>query len=506
MRNKYWLLKLGLVILSVAVFLGSASKSWCDFYVIGTRSLSIKGDWEADKVYKTKDIVFYNDSSWFSRVDHNQGYVPDVSPSQWTLLAQKGDKGDTGPQGPQGPTGPMGPQGSQGPKGDTGATGPQGPMGPTGATGAQGPQGPTGPAGASPWGLNGANTYYTVGNVGIGTSSPLYPFTVDTGNSFPVVVSSSGSNATALSARATATSGACWGIYGSTSSSDAAAYGIYGVAAGPGSGIRGANSSGLGTGVLGTNSAAGGKGIYGLATSSYGESYGVVGKTQSDEDEAAGVHGLTSKLFSRGVYGLNTGGGMGVYGKSTNGNGLGAGVYGITSSTIDGDAGVRGYAEGSAIGVFGINVDADGYGVYCWGNFRCTGNSTTEGTKSAIVATSRGKRKLYSQESPELWFEDFGEGQLGGGMAHIDLDPLFLETVTIDEQHPMKVFVQLNDNCNGVYVKRLDKGFEVIELRGGDSSAHFTYRVVAKRKGFENKRLEAIADAGTSAALKGAGM
>jgi hypothetical protein len=37
-------------------------------------------------------------------------------------------------------------------------------------------------------------------------------------------------------------------------------------------------------------------------------------------------------------------------------------------------------------------------------------------------------------------------------------------------------------------------GFEVKELRGGKSSAHFTYRVVAKRKGFENARFEAAND------------
>jgi hypothetical protein len=97
---------------------------------------------------------------------------------------------------------------------------------------------------------------------------------------------------------------------------------------------------------------------------------------------------------------------------------------------------------------------------------------------------------MYSQESPENWFEDFGEGQLINGRAHIELDPLFRETVTINRQHPMKVFVQLNDDCNGVFVRRGLTSFDVIELQKGRSNAHFTYRVVAKRKSFENKRLE----------------
>jgi hypothetical protein len=81
-----------------------------------------------------------------------------------------------------------------------------------------------------------------------------------------------------------------------------------------------------------------------------------------------------------------------------------------------------------------------------------------------------------------------------GGTARIEMDPLFLETVTISDQHPMKVFIQLNDDCNGVYVKRLTTGFQVIELGSATSSAHFTYRVMAKRKGYENARLEVAAD------------
>jgi hypothetical protein len=40
-------------------------------------------------------------------------------------------------------------------------------------------------------------------------------------------------------------------------------------------------------------------------------------------------------------------------------------------------------------------------------------------------------------------------------------------------------------------------GFKVMELGGGNSSAHFAYRVVAKRKGYEKTRLEAAEDPGS---------
>jgi hypothetical protein len=149
--------------------------------------------------------------------------------------------------------------------------------------------------------------------------------------------------------------------------------------------------------------------------------------------------------------------------------------------------------------VAGVSASTSGYGVYGQapqggyaGYF--SGDLVATGAKNAIVPTSQGHRKLYSQESPEVWFEDVGEGQLAGGMARIDLDPLFLETVTINDQHPLKVFIQPNDDCNGVYVQRDAKGFQVMELLNGASSAHFTYRVMAKRKGYEKTRLEATED------------
>ncbi len=98
---------------------------------------------------------------------------------------------------------------------------------------------------------------------------------------------------------------------------------------------------------------------------------------------------------------------------------------------------------------------------------------------------------MYCQESPENWFEDFGEGQLMNGRSHIELDPLFLETVTIDAANPIKVFITPdNPNCKGVAVLRGSTGFEVVELHSGVGNSRFAYRVVAKRKGFEGKRLD----------------
>ena len=157
--------------------------------------------------------------------------------------------------------------------------------------------------------------------------------------------------------------------------------------------------------------------------------------------------------------------------------------------------GVFGWAtatSGINAGVWGETESPNGFGVYSAGDMAVDGDFNCNGTKSAVVSTGSGSRALYCQESPEIWFEDFGEGKLIDGKAYVQLDPLFLETVTVDVDHQMKVFVQLNDDCNGVFVKRVTAGFNVIELQNGKSNAGFTYRVVAKRKGFEDKRLELV--------------
>jgi hypothetical protein len=58
------------------------------------------------------------------------------------------------------------------------------------------------------------------------------------------------------------------------------------------------------------------------------------------------------------------------------------------------------------------------------------------GTKSAAVPFPDGSRRLlYTMESPESWFEDFGISQLLNGNAEVTLDPGFAAIVTSDVYH-----------------------------------------------------------------------
>jgi hypothetical protein len=117
------------------------------------------------------------------------------------------------------------------------------------------------------------------------------------------------------------------------------------------------------------------------------------------------------------------------------------------------------------------------------------GDLCVTGQKNAIVPTSKGMTKVYSEESAEVWFTDYGRAKLASGQCHIDLDPLFLETVTIDHKNLMMVFLQEEGECNGLIVKPGTSGFDVLEKGGGKSDAQFSYRIVAKRKGQETERL-----------------
>jgi hypothetical protein len=92
-------------------------------------------------------------------------------------------------------------------------------------------------------------------------------------------------------------------------------------------------------------------------------------------------------------------------------------------------------------------------------------------------------------ESPESWFEDFGEARLVDGKARVHIDPDFAAVIS-GEYH---VFVAPYGDSNGLYVHRRDHAsFEVHEHKGGTSTFTFSYRIIARRKDIEGRRLEKV--------------
>ena len=99
-------------------------------------------------------------------------------------------------------------------------------------------------------------------------------------------------------------------------------------------------------------------------------------------------------------------------------------------------------------------------------------------------------RLLYCVESPESWFEDFGEARLINGRAQVRLERNFASLVSKDKYH---VFLTAYDDSNGLYIsRRSSAGFEVREQHGGRSRVRFSYRIVAKRRDIAGKRLAKV--------------
>jgi hypothetical protein len=109
------------------------------------------------------------------------------------------------------------------------------------------------------------------------------------------------------------------------------------------------------------------------------------------------------------------------------------------------------------------------------------------GSKNAVVATPSGAKALYTEESTEVWFTDYGFGKLTNGKGRILFDPSFAQTINPDESY--HVFVQPYGRAELYVAERTPLGFTVA-LKDGDPNAEFSYRIVAKRLGFEQKRLE----------------
>lgn len=103
------------------------------------------------------------------------------------------------------------------------------------------------------------------------------------------------------------------------------------------------------------------------------------------------------------------------------------------------------------------------------------------GTVSTIVKDTNDNYVVMNcPETPENLFFDYGIGKLENGKVYIKIDPNLSKNILVDEEHPLKIFIQLEGECNGVYVtNKSADGFEVIELNSGNSNVEFSYKIVA---------------------------
>jgi len=185
----------------------------------------------------------------------------------------------------------------------------------------------------------------------------------------------------------------------------------------------------------------------------------------------------------------DSGDGNGVFGVSTNASG----VYGFSNLSY----GVLGNSN-RGVGVHAVSNSNWGLhaqsstsfaGVFS-GPVYINGSMTATGAKSAAVKRSDGSHsRLYCQESPEPWFEDFGKGQLASGRATVRLDADFADIVKADEY---LVFLTETADFGGLYVPNQGPTAFEVRARNATASGTFQYRVVARRKDPVGGRLEKV--------------
>lgn len=276
--------------------------------------------------------------------------------------------------------------------------------------------------------------------------------------------------------------------------------GVQGVTDPTGVGVQGLADQGQGVwGQSKTGAGVFGRSDDGNAVAAFSNNGNAVDANSSN---GVGVHGISAKNHA--VFGDNRGAPVtplpgalartsGCYGATLKNRGV-SGVVGFEDwnknkpETIDDFAtGVFGQAglffqrerQLTAKGFAGIFLGP----VVTWGplvNFA--------GPKSAAVPHPDGShRLLYCMESPESWFEDFGEAKLVKGKAAVKIDKDFAGVAKTDDYH---VFLSPYGESNGLYVSRRNRnGFEVREQSGGRNTLTFSYRVVARRKDVPSERL-----------------
>ena len=303
-----------------------------------------------------------------------------------------------------------------------------------------------------------------------------------------------------------------YGVYGSATAGGSAA-GVYGTA--PDFGVYGLSSGGNNTvGVYG-------QGGYGMQAG--GTQIGIQAQVQNGSAAIAGVDGIYGGQSATGQHPsvdiCFSGCGSefyedapiqfeaGVWADTNyNGDNSTSGYY-RPALMATADANIAGvlvnnsnvvpvlfvYNAGSGGGSTGTVITAQSPKGTC--SFTSTGDTSCTGTlKSSVKATTAdgpGEVETYAVESAENWFEDAGSAQLVNGAAHVNLEPIFGQTVNTDIEY--HVFLTPDDDCKGLYVtNKTASGFEVHELGGGRSSIAFEYRIMAKRLGHEKERLARV--------------
>jgi hypothetical protein len=124
--------------------------------------------------------------------------------------------------------------------------------------------------------------------------------------------------------------------------------------------------------------------------------------------------------------------------------------------------------------------------IMLWRNTKVNEDFTVAGSKNAVQATENyGERLINAYETAEYFFGDIGSGKIDeGGLCYIYIDDIFQECVNTEIEY--HVFLQKCGNGD-IWVKEKNKFYFIVE---GTPGLNFSWELKAKRKGYEQHRLE----------------
>jgi hypothetical protein len=248
-------------------------------------------------------------------------------------------------------------------------------------------------------------------------------------------------------------------------------------------------ASATAAGVEGKSSSPTGTGVYGINTATTGSAFGVSALTVSTGGismYAVAVEPSVTTGAARpvAVWGsTNQSGAVAVAGTADDGYAIGGANYSVNSATARFENQEADDPSGLVVRTVGTAFDGSCF-IDVSGDLLCTG------TVSGGTLVDNGTRRvaLYAVEAPENWFEDAGSALLANGSAVVHLESIFAQTVNSGVEY--HVFLTPKGDCKGLYVtNETAESFEVRELGGGTTNIAFDYRIMARRKGYENVRL-----------------
>jgi len=96
-------------------------------------------------------------------------------------------------------------------------------------------------------------------------------------------------------------------------------------------------------------------------------------------------------------------------------------------------------------------------------------------------------------ESPQNWFEDFGQASLTAGEAVVSIEPIFGQTVNLDDTYYV-FLTPRGDFCSLYLAEASASSFTVRAKEGAGCEIAFDYRIIAPRLDYEDLRLKPAQD------------